>query len=179
MKIIRGFSQQWKIEKNNTGFQSTACIFSQQHKISVNWTFFVVDSIICRTTTHSFSQPNHTFKKQLEFLVGRGMELTTGNPIEGNGLVVFCHNFARSRNHRKVPTRGRGVGVRTRGWFLPATLFLDALLVPCCDDTHSWPLVLFQNKGPKHEWVEKIKKRTTLRIPTWSPTVVLTEPEHA
>ena len=23
------------------------------------------------------------------------------------------------------------------------------------------------------------KKRTTLRIPTWSPTVVLTEPEHA
>ena len=26
---------------------------------------------------------------------------------------------------------------------------------------------------------EKHKKRTTPRIPTWSPTVVLTRPEHA
>ena len=32
-----------------------------------------------------------------------------------------------------------------------------------------------KNKNKHH----KRKKRTTLRIPTWSPTVVLTEPEHA
>ena len=37
----------------------------------------------------------------------------------------------------------------------------------------------------KHEEEEEKKraknreKRTTLEIPTWSPTVVLTEPEHA
>ena len=68
----------------------------------------------------------------------------------------------------------------------PTLAFLPAIAY-----AHTWRFAvpLDKNKPRRRKALAKslkrlvstvlVGKRTTLRIPTWSPTVVLTEPEHA